>query len=140
MNRPSPIVMLAGAPAGALILFPLYAGLIYGWYLGNVSWWLALAAVGLAFRTYSAMGTRRDYLTYKSQWDAMGTIGGDAPRAAKRRRQPGSVGLALLAWVASIAFIPSAQGNDALVTVLALVWIGSSVYLVFRCIRRTARK
>ena len=45
----------AGAPVGALVLFLLYATLILGWYAGSVAWWVALAAVGLAFRTLGAM-------------------------------------------------------------------------------------
>jgi hypothetical protein len=139
MNRPSAIVMLAGAPVGALVLFALYTALIYGWYQGNVSWWVALAALGLAFRTLSAMGARRRYLGWKAEWEAMATMG-DAQRAPKQASRSGSVWLAALVWVASLASIPPAQGNDALVKVLLVVWVVSSLYLVFRCVRRAARR
>ena len=133
--------MLAGAPVGALVLFLLYASLIYGWYQGNVSWWVALAALGLAFRTLSAMGARRRYLAWKAEWDAMATMGEQRPRPhAKRASASRSIWVAALVWVASLASMPPAQGNDALVKVLLLVWVVSSLYLVFRCIRRTARR
>ena len=99
--------MLTGAPGGALVLFLLYAALILGWYEGSVSWWVALAAVGLAFRTLGAMAARRRYLGWEAEWRAMGTMSGDAPRTPKRARQPGSVGLAALAWVAKHRLYPA---------------------------------
>jgi hypothetical protein len=141
MKRPSFVVMLAGAPMGALALFLLYAALIYGWYQGTVSWWVALAALAFAFRTLSAMGTRRRYLGWKAAWDAMETMA--EPRAhaeTKRGNGSGSIWIAALVWVGSLVSIPPAQGNDVLVKALALVCAVSSLYLVFRYIRRTVRR
>jgi hypothetical protein len=141
MSRPAPLVMLAGSPVGTPVLLSLFGSLIFGWYLGNAPWWMALAALGLAFRTLSAMGARRRYLAWEAEWKAMGRMESETRAVAKKRGNASrSNWLAALVWVASLAFIPAADSNDVLVSLLLALWIASSVYLLFRGIRSRARR
>jgi len=84
MRQPGILVRMAGTPLIACLIMAGAAVVIYGWYQGQVVWWLALAALGLVFRTLSAVGTVRRYKAWASRFEAMGQ-GGGTPIGVKIR-------------------------------------------------------
>jgi hypothetical protein len=110
------------------------AVVIYGFYQGQVVWWLALAAVGVVFRTLGAVGTVRRYRGWASRFEAMGQGGGAfAPLASK----PNPFMRAML-MVAALIGLPVAssqsviQDNAAVLSVLHWAWGLLALYCVWR--------
>jgi hypothetical protein len=134
MNRPRRLVRLAGSPRGALLLFIGYAVIVYGWYQGDVPWWLAVGAVAAGFRTLAAVGRMRRYKAWLADWQGMGA-GDEPPRPKKRRGWVLVAGAALL--VVAIPLVqPETGPNDA----LTVLWCVACLYLVFALVRGILRR
>ncbi len=71
MTRPGWGVRLVGKPRVCLSLMAFYALLVWGWYQGNVRWWvglLALCGVQQALRSY---GQLKNYNAWLAQWNGI---------------------------------------------------------------------
>jgi hypothetical protein len=140
MSRPSLSVRLAGSPRGALLLFIGYAMIFYGWYEGNVVWWVALGAVGAAGRTMRAVRQVRRYKAWLAEWRAMS--GEDELRRPTKRRRRGWVfviGSALLAMGIPFCLPSTAEPRD-LGAVLTTLWCAAWLYLAFALVRGVLRR
>ena len=144
MNRPGLLTRFAGSPRGALLLFVLYGAVGYCWWWGwqgwHVRWWVALGAVGAAFRTLGAIGRMRRYNAWLAEWRAMG--GNDAPPRPEKRRRGWllTAGAALLVAVIPAYLLPWIRNNDipnreALARALALLWCLACLILVWKLSR-----
>jgi len=138
MNRPGFGVRVAGSPLGALMLLAMYAAVIFGWYQGEVAWWVGVAAVAAAGRTVSAIGTVRRYKLWAADWRGMGEEG--APK--KRGRVWMRVIVALLLVIGIPAWAPQIRNNlaaipfgEALANALVALWLAACLYLVWRLVR-----
>ena len=140
MSRPPLLVRTAGSPLPALLLFVGYTALIWGWYEDRVVWWLALAAVGAALRTLSAVGQVRRYKAWLAEWNAM--AGTEQPRHKEKRRGRRRVLLpgAALLLVAIPAGFQYLQGNQEWGAALTLLGVVASVYLVAVALRSITRR
>jgi hypothetical protein len=132
MNRPALLARLAGSPRGALVLFVCYAALVFGWYQGNIPWWLALGAVGAAFRTLSAVGRVRRYKAWRADWQAMGGEDEPPPAAARqKKRRRGWVLVTVAALLAlGMPLLPE-QLYAPWESGLVMAWCAACLYLVF---------
>ncbi len=135
MNRPAPLVRLAGSPVGATLLFVMYGAVVLGWYEGHTAWWLALGAAGAAFRTLGAMGDVRRYKAWLADWQAIGGVGQAAPRQPGRKPQGKTVPwvkwsiVALLSVGIPLALpsVPHDWGEG-----LTMLWFVVLVYLLWK--------
>jgi cytochrome bd-type quinol oxidase subunit 2 len=138
MTRPPLLVRFAGSPVGAIVLFIVYGVLVLGWYQNEVPWWLALATVGAAYRTLSAVGTVRGYKAWQAQWSAMGTPQEQTQKVEKRRGGWVLITLALLLLVGIPMSVGQRQDNG--VVWLRWVWLAVALYLLFRLVRGILRR
>jgi cytochrome bd-type quinol oxidase subunit 2 len=143
MSRPPLLVRVAGSPLPAFLLFVGYAAVVAGWYEGDLTWWLALAAVGASMRTLSAVGRVRRYKAWLAEWNAMNAT--EQPQVKEKRggrRRLFVTGAALLLLAIPAGF-QHLQGNEQWGTALTLLWIVACVYLlgvVLRSIKRRMAK
>jgi hypothetical protein len=127
MNRPSLSVRFAGSPRGALLLFLLYAAIGWGWYEGQVSWWIALGAVGAAVRTLRAVPELRRYEAWQAEWQSM-EGGGARPQAKKRRGRAWA--LIITAILLAILIPLSSSEERSLSPELTALWCAAIFCLV----------
>jgi uncharacterized membrane protein YfcA len=145
MRQPHILVRFAGTPLTACLLIIGAALLIYGWYQGQVEWWIGLAAVGVVFRTLQAVSAVRRFKTWRGEWEAMGRVDDPPPPATlsgswKRRL----LTVAALIAIPMLASQPAIQGNPAMLSALRWAWGLLVLYCLFRMLlglrRRIARR
>jgi hypothetical protein len=144
MREPGVLVRFAGKPLIACLILVGVAGLAYEWYEGQLVWWLALAAVGVALRTLSAVGTLRRYNAWASEWEAMGNLGtSPASRTSHRWRNRVLLLVALIGIPVALT-LPELQNFPALLDAMRWGWIALTLFWVFRVLRglwqRAARR
>jgi hypothetical protein len=131
MNRPSLSVRVAGSPLGALVLLLVWGAVVVAWYQGNVPWWVGVAAVAAAGRTFGAFGRMRRYKAWLADWQAMGAEG-EQPRPKKRRGWVLVTGAALL-LVLIPAYLLQIKNNEAIpnheAVATGLIWLHVAVCL-----------
>jgi len=133
MRQPGILVRIAGTPLIACLLIAGAAMVIYGWYLGYTVWWLALAAVGLVFRTLSAVGTVRRYKAWAAEWEAMGRVGGAPPQPAKPNPWKRTMLMAAALIGLPVAFSqPAIEDNPAVLSGLHWAWGLLALYCLLR--------
>jgi hypothetical protein len=141
MSRPPLLVRMAGAPLPAIVLFLVCGVIVVGWSQGEVPWWLALGAVGGAFRTLSAVRHVRRYKAWRAEWEAMGAT--DQPRPKDKRvgrRRRVFVTCAALLLLAIPACVRHLQGNEEWLTALTLLCVVTCIYLVGLLLRRMTKR
>ncbi len=141
MNRPAPLVRLAGSPLGAILLFVIYGMVVVGWYEGHTAWWLALGAVGAAMRTLGAVGKVRRYKSWLADWQAMSTEM-QPVRPEKKRGGRGWLGIftaAVLFFVIPVC-LPQIRDYQALANALTWLWLADCLFLVFVLLRGILRR
>lgn len=139
MTRPPLIVRVAGSPLPAFLLFLGYAAIVAGWYQDQIVWWVALATVGAAMRTLSAIGRVRRYKAWLAEWNAMGAKEEPA-RPPKEKRGGRHWLIALLLLLAIPACFTHLQVNEQWRGALILLWIAACIYLVGLVLRSITRR
>jgi hypothetical protein len=71
MTRPTWGVRLVGKPYVCLSLIAFYTLLVWGWYHGNVHWWVGLLVLGGAQHAYGCYKQLKRYNAWAAQWNAM---------------------------------------------------------------------
>jgi hypothetical protein len=137
MTQPGLVARLAGTPWIALLLFAGAGLVVYEWYVGQIVWWLAAAAVLCSLRTVSAMARLRRYKAWAAEWQAMGAIEGTASPPPKRRRwKLAVISVLLLLAVPVLSGLPTVQANTAVLNGLRCFWLLLALYWFVRLIKR----
>ncbi len=71
MTRPRWGVRLVGKPYVCIPLIAFYGLLVWGWYQGNVRWWVGLLALGGAEHAFRCYKQRKNYNVWLAQWNDM---------------------------------------------------------------------
>jgi hypothetical protein len=126
-----------GTPRVAAVLYVGLGLLVLGWAGGEVSWWMAIAALYGAGTVRKAVRDVRNYNQWWSAWQAMGA-GGAPPQEATlkpplRKGRASSWTRVLLAAVSFVVipfFIAVPGASEALREGLTVVWCFMVLYLV----------
>jgi len=121
---------------------------MYGWYLGHLTVWPLLVAVGTVFRTLSAVGSVRRYKAWAAEWEAMGRVGGAPPQLAKPNPFMRTTMMAAALIGLPVAFsLPVIQDNVAVLSALHWAWGLLALYCLWRLLngvwqrrRKSARR
>jgi len=133
MRQPGILVRFAGTPLIACLLIAGAATVIYGWYLGHLTMWPMLIAVGTVFRTLSAVGTVRRYKAWAAEWEAMGRVAGAPKPAAKPKPWKRAMLMAAALIGLPLAFSqPAIQDNPAVLSGLHWAWGLLALYCLWR--------
>jgi hypothetical protein len=112
------------------------ATVIYGWWLGHTVWWLAVAALGVVFRTLGAVGAVRRYKAWAARFEAMGRVGGAPPPASKPHPWMRGMGIvAALITIPIVSALPTMQYNPNLSIALHWAWGLLALYSLYRVLR-----
>jgi len=92
MTRPTWGVRLVGKPHVCLLLIAFYSLLVWGWYEGDVRWWVGLLALCFAQQAFRCYRQLKNYNAWLAQWndmlvdeDAVGRRQAVAPAPLSRR-------------------------------------------------------
>jgi len=142
MNRPSLSVRFAGSPRGALLLFLLYAVIGWGWYEGQVSWWIALGAVGAAMRTLRAVRELRRYKAWLADWRSMSGAGVEPQPQPQPKKRRGRVWALISVATVLVILIPlsTAPDGSGAAPQLTALWCAAILCLVCALVWGIARR
>jgi hypothetical protein len=143
MTQPTPMTRCIGARPVAAVLYLGSGLLVLGWARGEVSWWLAIAALCFAGTVRRAVRDVRSYNRWWTAWQEMG-----AASAASASSQPATpkpdvrTRKATSAWARVIVatgaalmlpfFVAAAGDSDALRECLTVLWSCVVLYLVYK--------
>ena len=141
MKAPSRFARLSAVPPVTLVLFIAYGALVLCWFEDSVSGWLALAAVGAALRTFSAVGKVRRYKAWAAEWDAMGAPLHAPPQPETPvKRRWALVTIAIVLFVAIPVHEPLiGHVDETTSTALGWLWVAICFYLVWKLFARMRR-
>lgn len=144
MRQPDALVRFAGRPRVCVGLFLLYGLIVLSWFGGGVSWWVGVAAIGAALRTWNAYRELQRYNAWAAEWQAMGSDD-DTPSPAPQRQQatpkPGggkwlTIAAALLVGAIPMMWPPGPGQPQA----LKWLWVAACLFLLWKLARKFRRK
>jgi hypothetical protein len=146
MNQPTLMTRFIGMPRVAAVVYIGACLAVMGWMGGEVSWWLALIALGIAGKARVAVQDVRAYNQWWAAWQAMGPPRRAAPEPrpnsnVRKRKASSSRGIVIAA--VSLLVIPllmaSLKADDALYSGMGLLWLAVALYLLFKLIPKLYR-
>jgi hypothetical protein len=139
MNRPDAVTRAMGSRAGAFLMLLVCIVAVGGVFIGELPWWLALLAFGMASGTVSAGQQMRAYNAWAAQWNEMAGNAAAPPPPRKKKNPVLDNAVGVMA-VAALPWLASQVGERWEKQFIGILWLVVCVVLVFRAVRAIVRR